>query len=73
MEFDKVISLRRSIRKYKQQGIPDQNINELLEAARWAPSGLNLQPWRYVVVKDKAMIGSIAEAIPSEVAAAAPL
>lgn len=73
MEFDKVISLRRSIRKYKQRQIPDKLIYELLEAARLAPSGLNLQPWRYVMVKDKVKIDSIAKAIPSEVAAAAPL
>jgi nitroreductase len=47
-----VISSRRSIRKYKKEPVPDRLINEILEAGRWAPSGLNNQPWRFAVIKD---------------------
>lgn len=47
------IRSRRSVRKYRNETIPDQMINEILEAGRWAPSGLNNQPWRFVVIKDK--------------------
>lgn len=44
---------RRSIRKYKQREVPDEVINKILESARWAPSGGNRQPWRFVVVKNQ--------------------
>ena len=44
---------RYSIRKYTDQ-IPDDNlIDEILEAARLAPSWVNVQPWHFIVIKDK--------------------
>lgn len=51
MEFIEVLKSRRSIRKFKSDTIPDNIIHELLEAARIAPSGSNLQPTRFIVVK----------------------
>jgi nitroreductase len=53
MTLLEVISSRRSIRKYKKEPVPDRLINEILEAGRWAPSGLNNQPWRFAVIKDQ--------------------
>ena len=47
------IRSRRSVRKYRKETVTDQLINEILEAGRWAPSGMNNQPWRFVVIKDK--------------------
>lgn len=47
------IEKRRSIRKFKSDAIPDEYINELLNAARLAPSGSNAQPWRFKIVKDE--------------------
>lgn len=47
------IRSRRSVRKYKNETVTDQLINDILEAGRWAPSGMNNQPWRFVVIKDK--------------------
>lgn len=52
MKLLDVIRSRRSVRIYKNQPVEDVTINEILEAARWAPSGLNNQPWRFVVIKD---------------------
>jgi len=49
-----IIRSRRSVRKYSKEPVADLLINEILEAGRWAPSGMNNQPWRFVVVKDKA-------------------
>ena len=43
---------RRSIRKYVSDDVPDELIEQMLEAARLAPSGGNSQPWRFVVVRD---------------------
>jgi len=47
-----IIKTRRSIRKYKLQEVPEEQINKLLEAARWAPSAVNTQPWKFIVVRD---------------------
>jgi FMN reductase (NADPH) len=44
---------RRSIRRFQPDPIPDEYVDKIIEAARWAPSGFNSQPWEFVVVKDK--------------------
>ncbi len=46
------IKSRRSIRKFLRQSVPDETVDVVLDAARWAPSGLNNQPWRFAVVRD---------------------
>lgn len=51
MDVKEAILARRSIRKYKPDPVSEAMITELLEAARWAPSGTNHQPWRFVVVR----------------------
>lgn len=73
MEFDQVIETRRSVRKFTADPVPEHYIFELLEAARLAPSGLNVQPWRFVVVKDKTLREQLATATPSRMVAEAPL
>ena len=47
------IKTRRSIRKFSADNVPDAMVMQLLEAARLAPSGSNLQPWRFIVVRDE--------------------
>lgn len=47
-----LIRSRRSIRKFKAEEVPEKVIFEILEAGIWAPSGLNNQPWRFIVLKD---------------------
>ncbi|MFP4082856.1 MAG: nitroreductase family protein [Candidatus Aminicenantes bacterium] len=56
------IQKRRSIRKYTQDSIPDQVLQRVLEAARLAPSGKNLQPWRFILVKDEGLKKKLAVA-----------
>lgn len=51
MELSHVIAERRSIRKFKPGNISPETVNELLEAARLAPSGSNLQPARFIVLQ----------------------
>jgi nitroreductase len=46
------IKKRRSIRKYKSGKIPENQINEIIEAGTWAPSGLNNQPWRFAIISN---------------------
>lgn len=53
MEILDIIKSRRSIRQYLDKDISGDLIREIIEAARFAPSGLNNQPWRFIIVKDK--------------------
>jgi nitroreductase len=53
MDVAEAIKTRRSIRRYKHTAVEDQKITECLEAARWAPSANNSQPWQFIVVKDR--------------------
>ena len=48
-----VIKKRRSVRVYKAGKISDKQLEAILEAARWAPSGANTQPWEFVVTRDR--------------------
>jgi nitroreductase len=46
------IRQRRSIRRFRNDPVPREMVDEILEAARLAPSGSNRQPWRFIVVTD---------------------
>ena len=52
MDFDDVVVGRRSIRKFKEDPVPEKVLFKVLEAGRWAPSAGNCQPWRFIVVTD---------------------
>jgi nitroreductase len=57
--IDTILS-RRSVRKFTNGPVTKTHINTILDAGRWAPSGLNNQPWRYIVVQDRDTIQEIA-------------
>ncbi|MDD4334863.1 MAG: nitroreductase [Desulfotomaculaceae bacterium] len=61
MELLEAIRTRRSVRKYKNDLIPEQIIKELLELAAWAPSGMNTQPWLYIVVEGKDYLKTLSD------------
>ena len=52
---------RRSIREYKQEDVETEKLYEIIRAGIWAPSGLNNQPWRFVIIKDTSMREHLAE------------
>ncbi len=52
METIEAIRTRRSVRGFTNENISDEIIEQVLDAGRWAPSGLNNQAWRFIVVKD---------------------
>ncbi len=54
-----VILTRRSIRKYTDETVSDQLVNELLQAAMSAPSAVNQQPWQFVVIRDRVILDAI--------------
>lgn len=49
--FEAVLG-RRSVRRFERKPLKDGQLEKLVEAARWAPSAGNMQPWRFVVVTD---------------------
>ena len=53
--FLRLVRTRRSTRHFRPDPVPPELLDELLEAARWAPSGFNLQPTHFVVVTDPAV------------------
>lgn len=70
VSVDQVIRARRSIRRYQPDDIPDTLVRELLDLARHAPSSMNGQPWRFVLIRradTKRKLASIKNAYcPSE-------
>jgi len=62
MSVLKVIKERRSVRRYKGDPIPEDMLLRVLEAARYSPSGKNLQPWKFILVKHKDLKQKLAKA-----------
>ena len=52
---------RRSIRQYKPDPVPDELLEQVLEAGRWAPSASNRQPWHFVVIREPEIRAAVAE------------
>jgi len=55
------IQTRRSIRDYLETPLSEQTIRKIIDAGRYAPTGLNLQPWRFVVVQNKEMLKKLSD------------
>ena len=58
--FDGIIS-RRSVRLYNPKAIKVESINKVIEAATWAPSGKNDQPWKFKIITEQNIIEEIAK------------
>ena len=52
MEVLEAIRTRRSIRTYKPDPVPEEVLEEILEAGRWAPSAGSSQPWEFIIFTD---------------------
>ena len=59
---DSILS-RRSVRKYENKEIPQEIVNQILEAGRQAPSAVNNQPIRFVIVKDGEIAKNFSDAL----------
>ena len=51
--FQELAETRRSVRAYKPDAVPEELVQQVLEAGRLAPSACNKQPWRFIVVKSE--------------------
>lgn len=61
MDLLEGIYSRRSVRNFRDETVDRDRILEILKAGSWAPSGLNNQPWRFVIVRDKEMRSQLAK------------
>jgi nitroreductase len=60
------IQRRFTVHQYRPDPVPDEIVEKVLEAGRWAPSGANSQPWEFIVVKDRALIEQLGDVIHRE-------
>ena len=58
-----VFKSRRSIWEYSPKEVPDEVLHRILEAARWAPSAHNAQPWRFIMIRDPTTKRKLAKAM----------
>lgn len=58
------IHSRKSVRQYTSEPVSDNDIQIILKAAMAAPSAVNFQPWRFVVVTDRTQLDAMAEMLP---------
>jgi nitroreductase len=61
-----IIEHRRSVRIYKTGKVSDAQLQTILEAARWAPSGANTQPWEFVITRDREKMKRVKEIYAQE-------
>jgi len=62
-DFMTILKERRSVRKYEDKEIPQEILNQILEAVRWSPSWANTQCWEVVVIKDSAVKTKLQETL----------
>lgn len=73
-EVLRAIRERRSVRAFRPDPVEPEKVEAILEAARWAPSGRNTQPWRFVLVESAAKRAELARLVPQrDMIATAPL
>jgi len=61
MNFDELLKNRRSIRKYSDQKISIDQVQEMIKTATLAPSAGNQQPWRFIIINERATMKRISD------------
>jgi len=67
MDLFDAIAGRKSIRRFRDQPVPDEVIRKILDAGRLAPSANNTQPWSFLVIKDRGTLSLMAEAVRQQI------
>lgn len=58
--FLELLKIRRSVRAFQDRNIPKEQLQEIVDAARFAPTARNVQPWEFVVITDRNKLAEIA-------------
>lgn len=67
MNYESLMELirgRRSVRRYKKESVPMEKLSLLVEAARWAPSAGNSQPWEFLLINDENIVNALKAVSP---------
>ncbi len=73
MDFMEVVRNRRSVRKFWPEEVVWPDIEEILDAAHLAPSAKNLQPWKFIIVRNEKRRRLLAQASGQEFIGEAPV
>ena len=73
MDFSDLATKRISVRGYRPDPVPEATLTRILHAAHMAPSAVNRQPWRIVVIRAEAQRRAVHEAYPRDWLLQAPL
>ncbi|HOF20293.1 MAG TPA: nitroreductase family protein [Bacteroidales bacterium] len=67
MDYYELIQSRESIRNYDpDRPVPENTLKKILDAGRLAPSARNIQPWKFLVVSSREMLGKLRECYPRD-------
>jgi len=66
LDVFEAIKNRRSVRAFTNEPVSDTEVEKLINAARWAPSAGNIQPWEFVVVRDPEIKRGLCEAASNQ-------
>jgi nitroreductase len=61
MELDACIKGRRSVRAYTDESVSKEQVDAVLEAGVWAPTGMGREPWKFIVIEDKKLIKYVSD------------
>lgn len=61
MDVIEAIRMKRAIRTFKPDPLPQESVNTILQAGRRAQSSKNTQPWQFIILKDKSRLSALAE------------
>ena len=64
MQFDKLVQMRYSVRKFDQRPVEDRKVQMILRAAQAAPSAKNNQSWRVLVLNERMELEKLKECTP---------
>jgi len=73
MDFYEIIEKRRSVRSFRDDPIPDESLDKILNAGRLAPSTHNSQEYKFIVVQEKGKRKELAKAANQRFIAEAPI
>lgn len=64
MELLEIMQNRRSVRKYTGEAVPQEAVDMILQAGLLSPTGKNIKPYEFIVVRDKGLLKGISESRP---------
>lgn len=62
-DLAQLVKTRRSIRRYRPDDVPEEMLKQAIDLATWAPNGGNRQPWQFWIIKNRELIGRMADAV----------